>query len=173
MAGETNFGAASDEDEENQPGGGGKLRAQLEQTISTNKELTREVNTFKAEKYLAEKGLTLVKPEDLADVDPSKWDEQAAKVQEDKQALETEILRGVLQRQGLEGDELDEALAQMVSGPPTKDEEEAEQFRGVRDLGSLAGSPVQRVDHSKLHGFDALEAGLAQQANKQAKRRRA
>lgn len=158
------------EDDEIESQGGGKLREKLEQSIAEIKRLNGELSTFKAKDFLVEKGLSLVKPEDLTGVDPDKFEEHAAKVQEDRRALQESLLREVLERQGYEGDELDVALAQMA-GEKTKDSEDAEATRRMRAAGSAEGTPVPRVDPSKLIGVDAMRAAFEDSERKRARAR--
>lgn len=148
---------------------GGKLRQKLEQTIADNKALTERLSVHDAREFLADKGMTLVKPEDLKGIAPDQFEAHATKVQEDRRTMQEDLLREALGRQGLDGEELDEALANMVAkqAPQTED---AEATQRARLVGSVAGTPVPRIDPSKVVGFDAIKAGIEAQARKRTQR---
>jgi len=59
---------------------GSTLRKKLEKALGENKKLRDDVAGFKARSVITEKGFTLVKPEDLAGVDPDKVEERAAQL---------------------------------------------------------------------------------------------
>lgn len=161
-----------DDEDIDETGGGGKgLRSQLERTIATNQVLTEELSSYKAKDFLAESGFSLVKPEDLKGVDASQFEEHAAKVHEDRRALQEDLLRDVLRKQGLAGDDLDDALEQMIAENVTPSTREAEATQRARALGSAEATPIPKVDVSKVHGFDAIAAGLDQNARKRARSR--
>lgn len=160
-----NFGEPDDGADDEGSQSGGKLREKFEQALATNKELTDKLTTYEAKDFLADKAFALVKPEDLQGVTPDKFEEHATKVQQDRQALAEEVLRASLTAKGYDGDELDDLLAQMVR-IETPNQEQAEATRRIRAAGSVEGLPVPRVDPSKLHGFDAIAAGIEQNARK-------
>lgn len=161
------FADIDDDDEGGQSGG--KLRQKLESVLRENGDLKGEVSRYKARDVLTEKGFTLVKPEDLDGVAASDIEAKAQTIQQERQKQQEDLLRDALGRKGYEGDELEEMLADMIDDT-TKGTEEADQSRRVRSLGRVESKPVPRVDPSRVHGYDAIKAGIEQNARK---RRRA
>lgn len=142
---------------------GGTLRKKLEDALAVNKRQSTELSTYKAKEFLVEKGLDLVKAEDLNGVAPDKFEEHATKVQQDRLAQQQELLRDALVKRGYEGEDLEEALAEVVSDN-TKATAEADATRRIRAAGSAQAAPIPRVDTSKLTGFDAIRAGVEKNA---------
>jgi phosphopantothenoylcysteine synthetase/decarboxylase len=137
---------------------GGALREKLEEAIKQNRELQTEVTSHRAKDVLEAKGYDLVKPEDLSGVSADKLEARAKEIQAEREALQTELLTKALEKQGFAGKELDEILAEAVgqreAATPT-----AQAISRARSLGT-GGDPVPEVNAEKLHGFDAVRAGL-------------
>ena len=57
---------------------GSTLRRKLEETISENRQLTAELSNLKAQEVIAENGYSLVKVDDLLDVNLSEMTEKAS-----------------------------------------------------------------------------------------------
>lgn len=149
-----------DDEELGEGTGGGKLRAKLEESLEAQRALTERLSTYEAREYLEGKDdLSLVKPEDLKGVAAHERDAKAQSVQQERQTLQEELLRDALQRQGLEGDDLADALAELVA-EHTQHSEDAEKSRRMRSAGNVDAKPAPRVDTSKLSGFDAIRAGV-------------
>lgn len=155
---------AGEFDEEDLDGqAGGPLRAKLEEVLSTNKTLTEQLGIYQARDLLVEKGFDLVKAEDLKGVTPDKFEETAAKIQQDRRELQESLLRDALERQGFSGEELDDAVKRMVS-EQSRETADAEATRRARLAGAAEGTPIPRVDPSKLHGYDAIRAAVEAKA---------
>lgn len=150
------FTFEDEEIDEGEQQSGGALRKQLEETLKINRQLAARLAKADAVTLLADKGFTYVKPEDLEGVDPDKIEATAAKIQEERQALREEVLRDVLAGQGLEGDELTDRIADMAG---TRDED-ADAADRIRTVGRSEARSVPTINPEKLHGFDAIKAGI-------------
>jgi hypothetical protein len=151
---------AGNDGSEQGTGGGGQLREKLEESIAANKVLTEKLSSFEAREFLdAHKDFSLVKAEDLKGVADRDREAKASEIQQERQRQQEELLRDVLVRQGLSGDDLEEALAEFVADK-TADTEDADKARRMRTAGNVDASRAPRVDVSKLEGFDAIRAGL-------------
>lgn len=148
----------SELDEEDESSAKG-LRAQLEQALSTNRQLADENSTMKTEKVLTAKGFSLVKPEDLKGVAAADVEAKAKTIQEEREKLQSDLLRAALQSRGIEGDDLEDMLSEMVTTSP--EDETVEATKRVRSLSGVESRPAPRVDMTKLHGEQAIEAALA------------
>lgn len=155
------------EDEfENESGSGSKLREKLEETLSTNKELMKELAFYKAKDVINAKGFNLVKPEDLEGVALDKLEERAEALQAERQDLQKSLVQDIFKKQGLEGEELEAAVQAFIGGevtPPTGESTEAaETVERVRSLQGIDSLPAATTPPSQLHGIQAIEYGLAQ-----------
>lgn len=159
-----------DEIDEESHEDGGTLRRKLEEALERNKALTAEVAKSRVKEVIAEKGYTLVKPEDLEGVALDEIEPKAKELHEQRRSLESEIAKGIFARQGYEGEELDEVVAEYLEGkaPVRKDPNEAltRGIEGVRALSHTDSQPVGKQDISQLHGADAIAHGLEQRAKR-------
>lgn len=151
-------------EDENGQETGGQLRQKLEAALSTNRKIEDELQAFRAKELLSEKGLDLVKPEDLKGVDPSNLESRASEIQTERRALQENLLRQALAKQGLEGEALDELVGELV-GQKTTNTEDAETVGRMRQVGGI-GEVLPRVDPSKVQGYDAIRAGIEANARK-------
>lgn len=146
------------------------LRKKLEAAIKTNKTLTEENSKFKAKDVIEAKGFTLVKPEDLAGVALDKIEEHAEKLHTERKQVQADLAKDIFERQGLEGEELDQAVETFMAGKVPEQsspgDDAARRFEGVRALDRENATPVSQDDASKLHGKDAIAHGLAAKAKK-------
>lgn len=156
-------------DDLNDDGEGGQdgkgLRKQLEQALAANRQLQEQLSTFQAEKVLNEKGFTLVKPEELKGVAPDQIEATAQKLQAERATLQQELLKDALTKLGIEVD--GDALEDVVAGAAPKNTEtttEADSASRIRGLGRQDTRPVPPINPDKLHGFDAIRAGIEQNA---------
>lgn len=137
---------------------GSKLRAQLEAALKSNKDMQAKLSTYEVREFLGGKQLDLVKPEELAGVDPTKWDETATRIQTERTEMQKDLLRRALTAQGLDQETVDQMVAGTVTS--TAQADEAQAINRVRQAGSVAATPPLAVDPNKLHGLDAITAGL-------------
>lgn len=135
------------------------LRSKLEAALKENRKLQSDVNQFRAKETLAAKGFDLVKPEDLNGVKPDEIEARAEQIQNERKQLQQDLLRDALKKQGYDGEALDEMLSGFAADK-SAETTEAEQVAQARALGHAAGKPAPLVDTSKLHGLDAIRAGL-------------
>jgi hypothetical protein len=155
-------------DDLNDDGEGGQdgkgLRKQLEAALAANRQLQEQLSTFQAEKVLSDKGFTLVKPEELKGVAPDQIEAHAQKLQTERAALQQELLKDALTKLGIEVD--GDALEDVVAGAAPKNTEttEADAASRIRGLGRQDTRPVTPINPDKLHGFDAIRAGIEQNA---------
>jgi len=147
-----------DDDEESQQESGSELRKKLEQALKGNVALTEQLAQFQAEKLVQEKGLTLVKPDDLKGVELGKLEERATALQAERQQLQADLLRDAFARQGYEGD----ALERMVGST----ESPAAALATARSMGRLDGTPVPAVDPSNLDPIGKMEYALSRRPKK-------
>ncbi len=116
---------------------GGVLRSKLEEALQKNEKLEKQVVTSRATAAIGEHGYSLVEPEDLVGVPPDKVEAKAKELQEQRLEARTEMVRSVLEEQGLEGDELDEAVIGFLGDPQetTEPEEKDPDFAGLAKIG--------------------------------------
>lgn len=142
------------------------LRAKLEQEIAERRKAEGELRTYKVKDFLAEKGLTLVKPEDLGDVALDKVEERALAIQAERQQLKESLVRDIFSSQGIDGDDLEAAVKEFI-GQRSAESEEAEATQRVRSLQSKDSKPTPLVNPENVHGYDAIRAAEEQTAREQ------
>lgn len=144
-----------DEIEKSQGGSG--LRRKLEETIGENRQLAEKNRLYEATQVIGEKGLTLVKPEDLVGADDvvAKAEELQAVRQAERQA----VIRDVLAQRGLEGEELDTAVAEWTSpqeGATAKVDNGIAELTGLKGQRPAAVRPETLSTNEKfLHAFQS------------------
>ncbi len=132
---------------------GSVLRQKLEQALKENRTLKGDVASLRAERLISEKGLSLIKPEDLQGVDPDELEVKALALHKEREDQQLDGIRTVFRRKGLDGDDLEKAVADFV-GPEA---EHDEALGRIRSTSSLAGAPVKLVNPENLHGEDLLK----------------
>lgn len=145
-----------DLDEVEQREGGKGLRRILEDAIAETREVRKENVRLRSRDVIQEQGLSLVKPEDLEGVSSDELVERAQAVQEERLSAQKDLARDVFARKGLEGEELDKAVEEFIAAPEGADDA----YQRVRSVASAGGTVVPVVDSTKLHGIDAIKAGL-------------
>lgn len=146
-----------------EPQGGSGLRQQLEEALATNRTLTERLTTYEARDVLSGKGFDLVKPEELKGIALDQIEAKASELQQERQAMQEDLLRNVLEKQGYEGDALEEMVSEMVA---RKDAETEQAEATARVRGLPAGTRTPKIDPSKLEGFDAIRASFDQPAKR-------
>lgn len=139
------------------------LRKRLTAVLDENRELRKEVVTSKAAALIASKGYDLVEVKDLAEDTPiDQIEAKLESLQKDRTDILAKGLRLQFAKQGVAEDEIEAQVTDFLAGRVTSDtpDPEAEQFERVRELAGIAGTPVPMVNTSKLHGGDAIRAGL-------------
>ena len=146
-------------DTEELPTDGKGLRAKLEEALAEKRELQAELAALRAREVVREKGLDLVKPDDLKGVALDQLEQRAVELQQERERQQRELVRAALTRKGLSGTALDEAVEAFLAGDSA-----AEGGDGEQDVAGVAarvgGAPV-RADQSDLHGVAAIEAALS------------
>lgn len=144
-----------DEIEEREGGKG--LRRKLEETLTKLAKVNTEITTYRAEKIVREKGLNLVKAEELSGIPEGELVTRAEKLQTERLAERKQIAREMLEKRGLSGDELESELDSFLepAGVAVTDA-----FEGVNDVGRIQGDFSPTIDPGKLHGVAAIEYAL-------------
>lgn len=143
-----NRGSAVEDDEDEQESAK-TLRTKLERALVENR-------TLKAEKILSAGTYDLVKPEDLAKVDTDKLEEAAQTLQSERVEIQKGLVRDTFAKRGLDGDDLDAAVADFLGGPPS----EEDTLDRIGETASIGGNRPALVNATKLTGVAAIEAGL-------------
>lgn len=140
---------------------GSALRSKLEETLEANRQLQTEITSLKAGTFIQEKGLTHLKPGDLAGVSESEWEDTAVQLEQSRAAETDARLRQTLAQKGLSDDQIAELIGEGESvGSSAGGDEDA--LRRAQAASSIQGRPLPRdVEASKgLRGFDAILAGM-------------
>ncbi len=150
---------------------GSELRKKYEEALGEVKKLSKENLTFKAASLIGEKQFTLVKPEDLAGVDPDKLEAEAQRIHSERRDQQKEIVKDLFARQGYEEDELETLVDEYMEGKvPSVVSDGTKTARGlesVRALERLDARPVGSAeDFSKMTPMQQMEHGLAKNAKK-------
>lgn len=155
---------------EEEDGDSGKgLRAKLEEALKENRKLRSTVSDlepYRAKDLISERGFDLVKVEDLKGVKPDEIEERAKEIQSQRVKEQEDLLRSALRRQGIDEEDLDDAVKEMLDRHDAESEE-AEATRRARDVAGRDSKPVPKVNESELHSFDAITAGLAKGSKRQ------
>lgn len=134
------------------------LRAKLEEALASNASLTEKLSVHEVKGVLEAKGYHLVRPEDLRGVPLQEVESKAEAIQKDRLEMQQQLTVDALTKLGIDPAEIERLTtesAQRDQEPP-----EAEQLRRVRGLGRLGGEPAHGVDTTKLHGLNAIRAGM-------------
>jgi hypothetical protein len=132
------------------------LRKKLEDTLGQLKEVTGQLQSERATRVIQEKGLTLVKPEDLKGVSLEELDKKAEEIQAERNNQKLEVLKDVFRLQGVAEEDLD-AKASALLAPPTAEDP----VFALGKLMSTPGTPITgKADMETLTGRDKLEAAF-------------
>jgi hypothetical protein len=154
-----------DDDTDEQESGSG-LRKKLEAAIASNKKLTEQLSTLRVKDLIVEKGLKYVKPEELAGVALDEIEKRATDLEASRRVERASIAREVFVSQGLEGDDLEAAVADLVSGSSKEKSAEDEALERTSAARKVTGTPAPLVDTSGLTGQARLEAVFSKQIAK-------
>lgn len=146
------------------------LRGKLAAAAKRERALTEELHGLKVKDVLTVKGFSLVKPEDLKGVDLDKVEAEAERIEKERQTLQESLLRDALKRRGFEDDELDE-MVKGLAGQEAAETEDAKAISRIKGLGTLDSKPVPARNPEKLHGDEAIMAGLAAAEKRRQSRR--
>lgn len=147
--------------EEAEKEGGSGLRRKLEETLRKNREYANELSALRAQSLIGSEGFDLVKPEDLQGVvDPEEMRAKAKQLQEERAAEQESLLRATLARKGLEGEALDQAVADLLGVGESQTQDGA--FGRVNETLKAGGAAAPIVNPQELHGVAAIEHGLEQ-----------
>lgn len=148
--------------EESEEDTGKGLRAQLEKTLRENRKLQGRLDELETRDLLTTEGLDLVKAEDLAGLSGQERRERAAELQDQRRAMQEDLLRQALGRFVEDESALEDMVAEAV-GKASAESEVAGQVARARTLGGLDSQPVPAVDPRKLHGAEAIRFAIGQQ----------
>jgi hypothetical protein len=148
------FNADLNEIEEREGGTG--LRKFAEAAQADWRKTQVELTNLKAERLIQEHGYHLVTAEDLAGVPLSDLESRAEAVEAEKLESQRALARDMLARKGIEGDELDRAVDELLA--PTPDNDKARQRAAAASR--AGGVPTPLVDVTQLHGVEAIRHGL-------------
>ena len=148
----TDFGDYGDEDIEES---GSSLRRKLEETLTRERQLTTELSGLKAKELITERGYGLVKVEDLVDVNLDEMSTKAEELQQERAGQQADLARDMLAKRGLQGEELEQAVADFLS-PGSAPGDAAARTR-AKEMSAVGGSAAPLQDASGLVGLDAIE----------------
>ena len=149
---------------------GGQLRQQLEdfkrqaeESQSENDALRQKIATYESANLIQENGFELVKPEDLVSVPEQERAAKAAEIEASRQEEQVNTVRQLLaSKQGLQGEALDAAVAQIVEGTSSQSaSSDAATVADMRGISQIGGSSPAAESTKNLHGLDAIRAGLS------------
>jgi hypothetical protein len=137
--------------------GGKGLRQRLEDALRENRTISQELAQRRSREVISEQGLSLVKPEDLEGLSADELEEKAQAIQLERSEAQVQLARDVFAKKGLDGDELDAAVREFLSVEEGIDDDP---YQRVRQVTQAGGQVVPAVNEQKLHGIDAIKAGL-------------
>lgn len=136
------------------------LRKHLSDANKVNRELTQRLVRSEAQAVIAREGLTLVSPEDFSGVGLDEVEAKARELQQAKLDARANVLREVYIEKGLEGDELEQAVADMLgSGQATSTSSDSPEER-MRRTDMIVGRTRPADDGADLFGVENIAAGL-------------
>lgn len=130
---------------------GSALREKLESTIAANKALEAELAKNVAEKFRH------VRPDDLTGVSYHEMAAKAAQLEQEREEQRKQILLEALSERGLQGDDLDAALAKIAGG---SGESTGSSTSRIASSGTLQGTPPAAVQTEGLWGRDRIRAAV-------------
>ena len=136
---------------------GSQLRQKLEAAIAQNKELREKVAVAEASTVITNLGLKHVAAKDLIGVSSKELESKAKELDAQKQAEKDQFLKDALAARGLDGDQLDAALAALTD---PVGQVIAEQNHRQADLARAGGTPLPKREIEGLSGGDLILAGL-------------
>lgn len=138
------------------------LRTRLEAQIEANKGLTSALAAERTARVLASGTYALVKPEDLTGVPVDEIEAKVAALQAERHETQLGLIKDVLRRNGVPDDQLDQQATDMLAGTAAQvAPAPVSSGWGTALSAAQGGEPAPLVDASKLHGSDAIAAGLA------------
>lgn len=146
-----------DQDDLNESGSA--LRSKLESALAEKASMAAQLAELKAKDVIREQGLALVKVDDLKGLKADEIEAKAAALQEERAALQRELVKDALQKQGLEGDVLEERLTAFLAGDSGTGAQAPAAVEGISQLSRVGGNPVA-TPPSQLRGIDAIQAAL-------------
>lgn len=145
----------SDDDQES----GSKLRDKLEAEIARSRELTSQLVGYKAREVIEAKQWQHVTAEDLKGVGLEELEAKGAELEASKAALKESVLKEVLSKQGITGEDLDAAIGQLVGKVSPADDTTAALAR-MRAAQSAAGTAPGKLDTPGVFGASRIRAAL-------------
>lgn len=141
---------------------GGGLRNKLESTLQENRAMAQQLSELKAKDVIREQGFGLVKVDDLKGLKADEIEAKALALQEERAALQRDLVKDAFSKQGISGDDLDKRVEEFLAGKPAETTSTVStEVDAIRDLGRVDGTQVSQTPPSQLHGADAIEAALS------------
>lgn len=140
---------------------GGSLRTKLESALATNASLTETLVSYKAKDVIQAKRLKHVTPEDFKGVKLDEIEAKADELEVAKAADAERVLRSVLASKGLEGDELEAEIAQLLGSDDSKATE-----KRVQTVSRINGDRPGAAETQGLIGPAKIQAHFAAKARR-------
>ena len=150
-------------DTSDQGGTSGKdLRSTLEATLAENHSMKDELHTLKVEKIISSKGLS-IKPADLKGIPLDRLEAEAERINGERLTSNRELAMDRYAAQGLQGQELMNAVEAFVNGTPGTNSAEAAAYARARATGT-GGTPPAAFNPEGMSAREKLRAGVEQQS---------
>jgi hypothetical protein len=137
---------------------GGALRQRYEAVLKDAKDAKAELAILRAGAVIADKGYKYVKASDLAGVAPSDVEAKATEIEAAKTAERTELLKSSLAENGVDADDVNDGLAELLGRSQHDSQAQLSRLNGV---GGVGGTVPPVHDTRGLHGVDRIEGALA------------
>jgi hypothetical protein len=139
---------------------GSSLRDKLEAEIAARRDLESQLSSYKAKDLIAEKGWQHVNPDDLKGVGLAELETKGAELEASKAALKESVLKEVLSKQGITGDDLNDAVSKLVGKVASPADDTTAALARMRAAQSAAGSPVGKLETPGVFGASRIRAAL-------------
>lgn len=146
----------SDDDQES----GSKLRDKLEAEIARSRDLTTQLVGYKAREVIEGKQWQHVTVEDLKGVGLDELETKGAELEASKAALKESVLKEVLSKQGITGDDLDAAIGQLVGKVASPADDTSAALARMRAAQSAVGTAPGKLETQGVFGASRIRAAL-------------
>lgn len=141
---------------------GSKLRELLKAAKRSEREWKTKALAAETKDLIQSKGFKYVKPEDLSGVEADELEAKAAEIEGKRAEERKALLAEVLGDTGLEGAQLDTAVASLL-GDSGRERQEA--LSRIRDVGRAQGAPAPTLAETEgLYGESRLLAAFTSKA---------
>lgn len=146
--------------------GGRGLRKILEAALAENRKAYEENASLKAQRAVEVNGLSLVKPEDLAGVDVDDIEARALELQQEREAQRVDVVRTLFADRGLEGSELDKAVADFMEAGSGDGSAVADQWSGVTTAQGVRGEALGAMPKVAVDLLDPMAHLIAAESER-------